>query len=224
MCIASIPRIGMGMTIVLSCITCVVLSFVIGWSVIGGPENIPRKYEIAGSTYYLAPVYLVGLVGCICGLVWSPQAELRWCRSRRAPEESTYVSDSEQDELETPFVLPPRKKSLQAARKNFGSIYMGYIFAVMTGVLSALQFLTINLAKEYERNRNGCDKNFSAPPVCLEWKERFNPMGSWLVSFAVGSVLMTAVSYVILIGHSWAKEQYPPPLNWPVMKGMQSFA
>lgn len=111
---------------------------------------------------------------------------------------------------------------------------IGCIMAVATGVFSSTQNLLINVAKKYERDKLNCNKDFTHPAVCLEWKERFNPNGSWIMSFAIGTLLITLLFFLGLViftfctsgsgnsasgRHCDSIRSAMPKMHWSIMKG-----
>eukprot|EP00929_Paragymnodinium_shiwhaense_P076234 TRINITY_DN39158_c0_g2_i1.p1 TRINITY_DN39158_c0_g2~~TRINITY_DN39158_c0_g2_i1.p1 ORF type:complete len:429 (-),score=87.41 TRINITY_DN39158_c0_g2_i1:221-1507(-) len=70
--IAAVPRLGMGLTVVVTSGMSSSLSFFVFWLVLG--EKLKEHGEPGGRTYYMAPVYLVFVLVGMVGLVFAPYA------------------------------------------------------------------------------------------------------------------------------------------------------
>lgn len=76
---------------------------------------------------------------------------------------------------------------------------LGSLLGVGSGSFGAAQYATITLGKQYEQQVAGCGPLPPAPPCSWQVEEQFNKMGSWFVSFGVGSMVMTLAFLAVLI-------------------------
>lgn len=162
--IASIPRIGVGTAVLIFDSTATLVSFFVFWLVFHEPL---REHTLPnGIVYYLAPLYMVGVVAGMAGLVLLPPI------LDRAPK----------------TLAEPLLPSLEAAQVSLGQMagtvrvqIEGYALAVLAGVLSAVQYGLVTLAKKWAAEE-------SVPSEALD------PLGSWTASLGLGAVLINGLA------------------------------
>lgn len=177
--ISAVPRIGVSLTIVLSCSWSSVLNFLVFWLVIG--EEM-KTHTIGGRQIFLAPIYLGAIVLGMAGLVYGPR--LLCADPKRNPKlvvEATnasaaatslggsaealllnHAADAEADAATTPTPLPPRSSSLRDK-------LIGLFFAIWAGTLAAVQYAIVSLGKQAALAEHGCfdpsrTSSAAAPP------------------------------------------------------------
>jgi len=106
----------------------------------------------------------------------------------------------------TPGLPPP------AARPADGAVLAtGIAFSVLAGVFASLQMAAVTLGKRHEQAAAGCARD---PESCPPWlHEAFNNVGSWMVSFGIGALVITVVLLLLVA----AVRGGMPSLHWGVL-------
>ena len=170
--IVSVPRIGVGSSVLTTAATGSSLQFVVGWLCFG--EKF-RLHKIGGREYVLAPYYFCGCVIGMGGLVCAQHASLRRSPPAHTLEPLTTTLNPEEvggprpaDDPGAPFVKP-RSRSMR------GRTVLGYVTAASAGAFSALQS---GIVEYGQRQTDGPHPAPHEPP-----DERFDALGSWLALF-----------------------------------------
>ena len=180
--IAAVPMIGMGPTMLTAAGTGTVVSFFVGWLALGEP--LRHHHTSTGSTFVLAPMYLLGILLGMVGLVFAPQIFYDAAASKETHEESDTArvfptdhvlcaSQHDPRPLEQGSVPQTRARKAASALRPFG-----YFLAASSGGFASLQYLIVTLAQ----------RNLPVDSVALD------PLGSWTLSFAIGAVVWTMVA------------------------------
>eukprot|EP00929_Paragymnodinium_shiwhaense_P062019 TRINITY_DN30969_c0_g1_i1.p1 TRINITY_DN30969_c0_g1~~TRINITY_DN30969_c0_g1_i1.p1 ORF type:complete len:384 (-),score=49.79 TRINITY_DN30969_c0_g1_i1:113-1204(-) len=188
--IASVPRIGVGLGIVLNSGTSSILTFLAGWLILG--EDMKLHAALPGPFHYLAPYLLACIVLGMTALVAISHLS---CNSARSVEGLEALNAR-------PAAAPPR---MWPTRDTI----IGVGFAFLGGFCSAIQYCAVSFGKRSAQQAAGCDND---PDSCPDWlKEEFDDFGSWPVSFGIGSILVTLI--VVTVFSLLHKAQGKPPLD-----------
>lgn len=188
--IASVPRLGVGMAVILNTSTASLLSFLVFWLVLG--EHM-KLHGSPGHEYYLAPVYLCCMIVGMVGLVAVPTVRCprrSWSNVRQAsdPSQGEYC-ESLQCEQARPSVGETGASGNGVRAGSAGSFALGILFAVFCGVFSAVQFGIVTEGKKIAQRSSGCDIR---PESCSDaLKEQFDDTGSWFTTFGIGAASVT---------------------------------
>eukprot|EP00928_Gymnodinium_smaydae_P066899 TRINITY_DN49861_c0_g1_i1.p1 TRINITY_DN49861_c0_g1~~TRINITY_DN49861_c0_g1_i1.p1 ORF type:complete len:388 (+),score=84.69 TRINITY_DN49861_c0_g1_i1:53-1216(+) len=210
--IAAVPRLGVGMAIAVSTGTASVLSFLVFWLVLG--ESM-REHTIGGYRFYLAPVYLVGiLIGMVAMVVTSGQlrmprrsamsprlSERQEALRSRAAATTAAAAEDEEDAVRC-----------EASGADAKTALAGLMFATLAGVSSAVQYGAVNIGKSVAARAAGCGDDVSRCSAAFQ--EEFDNFGSWNVSFGVGALLVTALYVAASLAAAKLQRQAPPKLHF----------
>jgi len=193
--IAAVPRLGVGMTVVVATGTASTLSFLVFWLVLGSPM---KEYGAPGHHYYLAPIYMMCVVLGMAGLVGSQH----FCRTRTC--------------------LPKSPDAISELHDNTSSQTYGLLCGCLAGVFSAVQYGAVTFGKGMVESRVGCKGH---PQTCPpEVKEQFNNFGSWMASFGIGSGLVTLIFLGALAISEKVKGKPFPDIHFKTLRGPGSLA
>lgn len=177
--IAAVPRLGVGMCMVLSTGAGTVLSFLVFWLVLG--EKM-KSHGPPEHSYYLAPVYLACVVAGMTGLIAAPHI--------RVPHGSYGQVDAKESDDEG-------SQAKSRSNSSGGSQGIGVLLAVLAGVFSAVQFGVVTVGKQMAMRADGCE---GRPADCSPiLQEQFNVLGSWMASFGIGALIWTSMFTIIIL-------------------------
>ena len=199
--IYAVPLTGMSGYIVVSCCTTTLVSFFIGWLLLG--ESMVRR-TVFGHPFYAAPLYIVALLVGLVVLIVAPVAR---CTLGESP---IAITDNEFDllpkEVEVDGEAPPLPV---VTKRSWRSYALGVPFAMLGGICSSAQYLAVSIGKQ--RSLDACSSvapaatnSSSSPrvgtPACISRvEEEFNVLGSWSASFGLSAVAITAFCWLVLI-------------------------
>lgn len=181
--ISAVPRLGVGMTMVVVTGTVSVQSFLLGWFFLG--ERM-KAYDLPGGlSYFKAPAYLVGTIAGMAFLVAVQDRKTKPTMSRftdlsRFTDYTSLVRESSKEEKPSPF----------------GDWALGLGLSVLSGTLAALQNAIVAIGRDVSQNASGCHIALGTCPVLVA--ERFNVFGSWTASFGIGAALVTAAVFALV--------------------------
>jgi len=99
---------------------------------------------------------------------------------------------------------------------------VGYLLAAAVGIFSAIQFGAVNLGKQSAQRSAGC---FEDPSKCPpEFVEAFNNFGSWMASFGIGALLVTAVFVLAITVNAVVLRKALPSPHWKALAGPGTMA
>jgi len=213
------------MTIVISCASNAILSFLVFWLVFD--EDI-KQHEINGHEIYLAPAYLAAIVVGMVGLVYAPKLNTSTA-AKTEPSAGTLSvppasTASRTPDLAREMLMPVANDShaIQATgaperKGGLGVQLLGMLAGLGSGVFGAVQYGCVNAGKRYERHKAGCADDPDSCPAAL--REQFDNFGSWMVSFGLGAALVT-LSFLTLLsaGRRVLAGKPPPQLHLKVMR------
>lgn len=171
--IAAVPRLGVGMAVVVTTGTSAILQFLVGQMV---GESM-RRHGPPGHEYVRAPYFLVGVVIGMVGLVLSPI----FACPRRNPVSDATVSLQDGGEA-------PQEAGSNNRTGSKADVIVGLFFAFVAGFFSAVQFGVIAVGKKVESSRFHCDPC----PEKDHFVNEFDAFGSYMTSFGIGAGMMTA--------------------------------
>jgi len=208
-CITAVPRLGMGVTMTLLAGTAATMSFLVFWLVLG--ENM-KVHHLVGRHYYMAPVYLVGVVIFMALLVAVPRLEQPGKRHpplvdgppADGPPQSAGKKQTEESKEETPDT-PEFNTVLDRV--------VGFCAAFMAGACCTIQFGVVNVAKRYVLG-SCADSPDECPPNVVE---RFDIFGSWMASFGIGALGISLAAVCMVWAIESSKGQEYSSFNWKVM-------
>lgn len=205
--IYAVPRLGVGLTMVISTGTAATMSFLAFWLLFGEQMRI----HVEGTHhFYLAPAYLLCVVLGMFGLVAASQMHKH--------DSCLGIDDSEIG------ALVPKIGRRQKNTTPFlsGSLNSGLAISSLGGIFSAVQFAAVNLGKRLEMQADGCAGNFDACSPVLQ--ERFNSFGSWMSSFGIGAILITLCYVALVFGLAHYQGAPLPSLHFRTLRGPGSVA
>jgi len=200
--IAAVPRLGVGMAIVINTGTSSALQFLTGFLVGEGM----KKHGTPPHTYVLAPYYLVAIIIGMAGLVLSPTLK---CKKRQVA-----VADVEgQDQ-------PLQQEVAESGSISTTDLIAGLLAALMAGIFSALQFAVITIGKKHE---DPCPDTHDCPGYA-HFKEEFDSFGSYMTSFGIGAGLMTSIYLSIFAGTEKCQGKELPQSHFQTLRVLGSIA
>ncbi|CAE7663380.1 unnamed protein product [Symbiodinium pilosum] len=105
-------------------------------------------------------------------------------------------------------------------RRSKGMV--GLLLAMSVGVFSAIQFGAVNLGKQSAQQSAGCAGDMSSCPP--EFVEAFNNFGSWMASFGLGALLVTAIFLLGVTADAALRRKPLPAPHWKALAGPGSMA
>jgi len=222
MTIASVPRLGVGMAIVINTGTSATLQFIVGQ--LAGHETM-KKHEINGHEYVLAPYFLVCVIIGMAGLVISPTLK---CGERRLVAELSVslpaAPGREAAAIENEIQVTsgrPQEAGGAAAKTD---LIIGLSCAVIAGVFSALQFAVITIGKQVEgctdcHGYTGVDRP-DCPAACIG----FDSFGSYMTSFGIGAGIMTPMYLGLFVSTEVCQSKEMPQSHFSVLRILGSIA
>jgi glucose uptake protein GlcU len=222
-CIMAVQRLGMGMTLTVTTSTSTLLSFLSFWLIFG--EKMKEYGSANGRHYYLAPVYLAGVILGMAALVSAPSV----CRkdAKKGDAKPVQGDGGNADESAAPgspggLATTQGKSSVLSLAGGQDKFLLGLAIAIMSGVCATLQFGVVNSGLQYEERIEGCQLS---PERCSpELQERFDVLGSWMASFGLGAVCISLASLLGLWMTEWLRHQPLTPCHWRVMVGPGNLA
>ncbi len=200
--IASIPRVGVGTAVLIFDSTTTLVSFFVFWLVFHEPI---RTHELPnGFVYYLAPLYMLGALAGMAGLVLLPPmfdqapktlVEPLLPSAEKAAPPTLDVRERSASKSRSEMLRMIQESAARAAIPTASEIARvrleGYSLAVLAGVLSAAQFGMVTVGKKQAA--------IDGVPA-----EALDPLGSWTASFGLGAVVVNALALVALCtcGHA----------------------
>lgn len=218
--IAAVPRIGMGMAMLLNAGTCSWLSFLVFWFFEG--ERM-RQHNVRGHEVYLAPVYLASMMLGMSQLVAVGAEPV--CASATHAELIELVSEEDNEKawklkktlarggrwpqrIRLACFIESSLKSLSIAQMDRDWL-LGVSCAVMGGVLSAIQAAAVTIGRQHAMQTAGCTELSACP---ADVRERFNSCSSWVTSFGIGALLVCAAYVLAFCAYScWHGLTVPSP-------------
>ena len=216
--IVAVPVIGMGLAVATAAGSSAVLSFLVFWLVMGEPI---QKHSCGHEcSYYLAPLWLALTVAGMVAMVFCPRVKglPKWLAGGSQEEEGDDISivegiagDEHSGYEEEPLLFINQRREEMGGHINDNNRdqeqwvaatpfsfpwSVGVVAAFMTGVFSAAQYGAVTAGKQYEMGRAHCLHNATKCPANLI--EQFDSLGSWMVSFGIGSMLVTLLVLLCL--------------------------
>jgi len=180
--IAAVPRIGMGMTFVLNAGTSSMLSFLVFWLLL---DERMIRHSFSGYNFYLAPVYLAGMIAGLMTLVSTAAEPSR----SKVPHKGLRDDGEHVDD-----------KAVKLAIAGRGDWISGLAMAFAAGICAATQAGAVTIGRRYAMMSAGCNEMAACP---THVQERFNACGSWMASFGIGAALVTCVLMLVVTFHHW---------------------
>lgn len=218
--IASVPRLGVGMAIVINTGTSATLQFLVGQlSFIG---ETMKKHGTPGHEYVLAPFFLVGVIIGMTGLVLSPTMR---CPERRRVRESSMTEHLSLPATDSRDIATGAGESVQQQDDNESTItkadlLIGLLCAFSAGCFSALQFAVITIGKRVEAGRLGVT-TCNDSPLCTN---EFDSFGSYMTSFGIGAGLLTPLYLSMYVATEKYQGRDLPPSHFHTLKILGSLA
>eukprot|EP00439_Symbiodinium_sp_Y106_P048285 s2821_g6.t1 len=234
--IAAIPRIGIGMLAAVATSCGSISTFLVFWLVLG--ESM-QEHRIGGHVIYFAPAYLACIILGIVGMVWAtglgspaaaPEEPERRSKEDEEEEEDQEDEKDEEDEEDEGHEDEGQDESEEFSqnhvrRPGFAvhqQATVGYLLAAAVGIFSAIQFGAVNLGKQSAQRSAGC---FEDPSKCPpEFVEAFNNFGSWMASFGIGALLVTAVFVLAITVNAVVLRKALPSPHWKALAGPGTMA
>lgn len=204
--IASVPRLGVGMAIVINTGTSSALQFLTGFLV---GEGMKVHHTASGTAYVLAPYYLIGIIVGMAGLVLSPTLKCKQQTSQVA------VVDAEGQKPEQPLQQTAESGSISTT-----DLIVGLLAALMAGCFSALQFAVITIGKKQE---DPCPETHTCPEY-KHFQEEFDSFGSYMTSFGIGAGIMTSFYLSIYAGTEKCQGKELPQSHFQTLRILGSIA
>lgn len=200
--LAAVPRIGVGMAMVLATGSSALLQFLIGQMV--GEEM--KRHGAPGHEYVLAPWYLAAVMLGMVGLVLSPILGR--------------IGDMK-EKVDLPIVKPTGSSSNSRKVDDLTpaeQLLTGISLAVMAGVLAALHMTAITIGKKVEKL--GCNQvSANERTQCLaDCSNAFDPFGSYMVSFGIGTGCVTALYVGLFAAQQTASGHEMPSIHFNTLK------
>lgn len=227
--IGSVPLIGMGMQMAISCASNSVLSFLVFWLVF---DSKMKEYSCGhGCEYARAPIYLGTTVLGMISLIFAKQiATVFGCEKKDTPlsdmgEKQALlrdpVNEGSGDTSKKPIV-----RSAGRGHIPFPHLVLGILLSLMCGVFAAGQYAVLSIGKKFEGKKFNCTVKKVHSDCPLQLKESFDIVGSWWVSFGFGALVVTLIIYAVVSlyrvyfakGQPGSPERLPPALHWDVLK------
>jgi hypothetical protein len=206
-CITAVPRLGMGLTMTLLAGTAATMSFLVFWLVLG--ENMKVHHVGSSFHYYMAPLYLIGVIFFMALLVAVPSLEPPG--KKHPPVADEPLADG-----------PPQgagakqtEKANEGEQKFNTSLdrVVGFSAAFMAGACCTIQFGVVNVAKRYVLG-SCADSPHECPPSMVE---RFDIFGSWMASFGIGALGISLAAVLMVWAIETSKGQALSSFQWKVM-------
>eukprot|EP00039_Didymoeca_costata_P028444 m.21079 g.21079 ORF g.21079 m.21079 type:complete len:385 (-) comp7025_c0_seq1:159-1313(-) len=218
--IGSVPLIGMGMQMAISCASNSILSFMVFWLVF---DSKMKEYSCGhGCIYYRAPLYLATTVLGMLALIFSRQiATMLGCEKKKeeAPEKKALLINEDGttkiDRVKEANNITPAK------------LILGIVLSLACGIFAAGQYATLTIGKKFADKKNNCTLSPNKKDDCpRDLHEGFDVLGSWWVSFGCGAVAVTLILYTIVSiqrmlcgkGEPGSPGRLPPSLHWNTLK------
>lgn len=174
--IASVPRLGVGMAIVVNTGTSATFQFLVGIMV---GEKM-KMHGSPGHEYVLAPYCLIGIVLGMAGLVLSLTLKFP---DRRQVGDATERLENAQSILSDVDVSAVGQPTSGTISKS--DLIIGLSCAFGAGIFSALQFAVISIGHKVE------DPGCTECPAHAHYINEFDSFGSYMTSFGIGAGLIT---------------------------------
>eukprot|EP00038_Savillea_parva_P025762 m.49375 g.49375 ORF g.49375 m.49375 type:complete len:401 (+) comp7113_c0_seq1:195-1397(+) len=227
--ITAVPRIGMGLTMLISAGTGSVLSFLVFWLVF----NSKMKSYSCGPqcSYYRAPIYLAIIVAGMGFMIFAERIADWWCGTSvvTADEKDNFDAEEEQ-----PLIGTSREAINSTGNKNKRTdsgnnvsardAVIGSLSGMSSGFFGAMQYGVMTEGKALEEIKDHCKANTTACPKDLV--EQFDSFGSWMVSFGIGALVAALMFYAMvslipglnLRGPRPWWPPAPPSLHWNTLR------
>ena len=174
--IIAVPLIGVGNAVLTTSAVGSALSFLVFWLGFGEP----MKRTTSAAPKCCSPVYMLGSIVGMGGLVAAHRASLRdAARLKRLLAVSALSDSDEQSVALNGDAVATKPSSRGWARAK---TLLGYVAASVSGVFSSLQFGVVTYGKSVA----------GPPPSPTAPDERFDALGSWLAAFGVSAVACTS--------------------------------
>ena len=240
--ITSVPMIGMGMQVAISCAANSILSFLVFWLVFG---TTMKSYPTHGGNYtcpvnstlhpgsdekcfFKAPIYLVATVVGMVALVFAQNIAVKLGLEKESTSDPNGYGDGDAASAPLLSINQDAASSGRKKKTGFFTFVMGLFLSIMCGVFAAAQFGVITVGKASVLKANNCTK---AQKVCPAQSivvhnvtrpagyvtEAFDNHGSWLVSFGIGALGFTIFLYAIASAVNMARGKPRPGFHWDVM-------
>lgn len=222
--IASVPMIGMGMQVAISCAANAVLSFLVFWLVFGSEM---KQYSCgADCTYYRAPIYLSATVLGMISLIFSQKiAGLLGCGDAPAGRASRSEKEGLLGSVNGGLRGSVNYAPIGDQSKSVGTFVLGFCLAIGCGIFAAAQYAVLNPAEKFTMSNAHCGKKETpqSSDACKGLFESFDHVGSWLVSFGIGAILVTLTLLALVCAQrrltgKTAEDRAMPSLHWNVLK------
>lgn len=212
--IASVPRLGVGLAIAISTGTASVLSFLVFWLVLG--EKM-KEHMIDGHEIAIAPIYLLCILAGMVSLVAAPGVLKRQGAQAQQPDQglNTQLSQNGSSQTLDDFQRPSTPEKVRTT-------LTGLCFACLAGVMSAVQFGSVNLGKDAAQSADGCSGDMSKCSDVL--KEQFNNFGSWEASFGIGALIATGGYLAVFYSLAIAQKRPLPEFHFEALRFPGSLA
>lgn len=222
--IAAVPRIGVSMGIAINTSTASMLTFLVFWLIL---KEKMKTHDWDGHKIYLAPIYFVCILAGVTGMVLANgQSSSRG--SSGAGDDARSLSGVANAERATPLQDVVEETSGEDVERSGEqhrhphqasgrlTAALGFFFAIIAGLFSAVQYGAINLGKKAAERADGCaDDTEKCSPV---FKEQFNNAGSWMASFGIGTVLVTSVYVAGFFAIARLNKQDLPEFHFQVLR------
>lgn len=209
--IAAVPRLGVGMAMVINTGMSATFQFVAGQCV----GETMKKHQFGSTEIVFAPFFLVCVVMGLMGLVLSQHLECpqRCIQRQRGAELSTLVPPTASEgegRMQPGTGHTQRRKDLM----------IGLSCAVAAGIFSALQFALISIGKKVESAKFSC----TDCPEKLHFTEEFDAFGSYMTSFGIGAGVMTALYLSLFVSTEKCKGNEMPQSHFGLLRILGSIA
>lgn len=215
-CITAVPRLGMGLTMTLLAGTAATMSFLVFWLVLGESMKV---HHALGRPYYMAPLYLIGVIFFMALLVAVPRLELPG---------KTHPPLADDPPADGPPRSAGKEQTEEAKEETLDTpkfdtrmdLIVGYGAAFMAGACCTVQFGVVNVAKRYVLG-SCAESPHECPPNIVE---RFDIFGSWMASFGIGALGISLVAVCMVWAIESSKGQPLSSFHWKVMMGPGNMA
>eukprot|EP00927_Polykrikos_kofoidii_P017720 TRINITY_DN18099_c0_g1_i1.p1 TRINITY_DN18099_c0_g1~~TRINITY_DN18099_c0_g1_i1.p1 ORF type:complete len:370 (+),score=48.08 TRINITY_DN18099_c0_g1_i1:63-1172(+) len=200
--IASVPRLGIAVGVVISTGTSATLQFAFGQAM----GETMKKHGSPGHEYVIAPFYLIAVLVGMVGLVFAPSLKCGDTNQR----ESEHLTTGEQEGA---------RELQHLTRTTFNSTFLiGLVCAVFAGVFSAVQYALCNIGK------HAMEPDCTDCPEHTLWMNQFDSFGSYEISFGIGAALSTSLYLGLFVSKEKCQGNELPKSHFQLLRILGSIA
>lgn len=193
--IAAVPRLGVAATMVTNSGTASVMSFLVGWLMLGEQMKV---HVLDGHTLSFAPMYLFLTIVGMATLAAAPHANaVQGGNMLQRLNIKGRIYGSTSSGSAGGVALNGASPSGQVG--DFRSIVFGLVLAILAGGFAALQFTAVAYGRKTAEVTAACHLNDLQGGCPVDLIEAFNTFGSWTASFGLGAFVAVNLALALIV-------------------------